>query len=222
MGLKELKRRNEIRNRLEKYDASRREKIALFQSSIGDIVLAPRADRVCRIEEEFFWGRVREQLRVWVDSCARESISMTSPVRDGSLAGEGALPGAVVTSPMNDSSPTRGVIDTVINFVRPDRSPMNDSSPTGGVIDTVIDFVRPDRTNKNTRQAYKTQINRFDRWLAENNSKKSEQMKVVNITTEGNLFVSQPIMDCILSYFYDLCSQVRTKSKQEFPFGKML
>jgi len=70
-----LKRRNEIRNRLEKYDASRREKIALFQSSIRDVVLAPRAERVRRIEEETFWGRVPEQLRVWVDSCARESIS---------------------------------------------------------------------------------------------------------------------------------------------------
>jgi len=114
------------------------------------------------------------------------------------VKGHCQLPGAVVTSPMNDSS------------------------PTGGVIDTVIDFVRPDRINKNTRKAYKTQINRFDRWLAENNCKKSEQMKFVNITTEGNLFVSQPIMDCIRSYFYDLCSQVRTKSKQEFPFGEML
>jgi len=145
-----LKRRNEIRSRIEKYDASRREKIALFQSSIRDDVLAPRAERVRRIEEEFFWGRVPEQLRVWVDSCARESISMTSPVRDGSLASEGALPGAVVTSLVNDSS------------------------PTGGIIDTVINFVRPDRTNKNTRKAYKTQINRFDRWLAENNSKKGE------------------------------------------------
>jgi len=45
-------------------------------------------------------------------------------------------------------------------------------------------------------------------------------MKFVNITTEGNLFVSQPIMDCIRSYFYDLCSQVRTKLRQEFPFGE--
>ena len=81
-------------SRLEKYDASRREEIALFHLSIGDVVLAPRAKRARRIEEEIFWGRVPEQLRVWVDSCARESISMTSPVRDGSLAGEGALPAA--------------------------------------------------------------------------------------------------------------------------------
>jgi len=45
-------------------------------------------------------------------------------------------------------------------------------------------------------------------------------MKFVNITPEGNLFVSQPIMDCIRSYFYDLYSQVRTKSRQEFLFGE--
>ena len=193
-----LKRRNEIRNRLERYDASRREKIALFQSSIRDVVLAPHAERVRRIEDGIFWSRVPEQIRVWLG----ESTSITSPARDESLAGEGALPGAVVTSPANDSSPAGEVIDVDLS------------------VRTVNNFIRQDRTKSNTRKSYTTQINRFDRWLLENNQKKSSELNLVDVNNEGDLFVPKQIMDFILAYFFDLCTQVRRKSRKDFPFGE--
>ena len=53
---------------MERYDGSRREGIGLFQTSIRDVILAPHAERVRRIEDEIFWSRVPEQIRVWIHS----------------------------------------------------------------------------------------------------------------------------------------------------------
>ena len=193
-----LQKRNEIRKRMERYDGSRRDGIGLFQCSIRDVILAPHAERVRRIEDAIFWSRVPEQIRVWLG----ESTSITSPARDESLAGEGALPDAVATSPVNDSSPAGEVIDG--DFTRR----------------TVNSFIRRDRTKSNTRKSYTTQINRFDRWLLKNNSNRSSELNFVQMNAEGNLFIPKPIMDLILAYFFDLCSQVRMKSRQDFPFGE--
>jgi len=193
-----LQRRNEVIQRVERYDGGRREGIGLFQTSIRDVILAPHAERVRRIEDGIFWSRVPEQIRVWLG----ESSSITSPARDESLTGEVALPDAVATSPVNDSSPAGEVIDV---------------DSTGR---TVNSFIRGDRTKTNTKKSYTTQINRFDRWLLKNNAKKSSELNFVEVNNEGNLFVPQPIMNFIRSYFYDLCSQVRAKSRQEFPFGE--
>ena len=178
-----LQRRNEIIHRMERYDGSRREGIGLFQTSIRDVILAPHAERVRRIEDGIFWSRVQEQIRVWLG----ESTSITSSARDESLAGEVALPDAVATSPVNDSSPAEEVIDV---------------DSTGR---TVNNFIRQDRTKSNTRKSYTTQINRFDRWLLENNQKKSSELNLVDMNNEGNLFVPKRIMDLILAYFFDLC-----------------
>jgi len=120
---------------MERYNGSRREGIGLFQCSIRDVILAPHAERVRRIEDAMFWSRVPEQLQVWMD----ESTSITSPARDESLACEGALPDAVATSPANDSSPAGEVID--VDFTRR----------------TVNDFIRRDRTKANTRKSYTNQ-----------------------------------------------------------------
>ncbi len=117
---------------MERYDGSRREGIRLFQISIRDVILAPHAERVRRIEDGVFWSRVPEQIQVWLG----ESISITSPARDESLAGEGALPDAVATSPVNDSSPAGEVIDIDL---------------TGR---TVNSFIRRDHTKTNTKKSY--------------------------------------------------------------------
>ena len=145
---------------------------------------------------------VRSRLTKLFTVLTGKSASITSPAGDESFTEEVATASGSAPSQASDSSRADEVIDADLP------------------VRTVNNFVRRDRTKANTKKSYTTQINRFGRWLLNNNSKRRSEMKFVEMNTEGNLFVSQPIMDCILSYLYDLCSQVRIKSRQEFPFGE--